>query len=72
MHVWIYEDGGASVVGRGADLMIEKEDYRTPEALRTAMVNAVVGLVRDWCSACRVSHVARSLQGPGLFLGCFP
>lgn len=45
VHVWIYDDGEASVVGRGADLMFEKWDYDSPADLRTAFINELMRLV---------------------------
>ena len=44
VHVWIYSGGGASIVGRGADLMIEKEDYDSPEELRTGVIDRLMEL----------------------------
>lgn len=44
LHVWIYGDGGASIVGPEADLMIEKEDFRGPSELRAAVIDTVLRL----------------------------
>lgn len=44
LHVWMYDDGGASVVGPNADLMIEMEDFAGRAELRAAVVDAVLRL----------------------------
>lgn len=46
VQIWIYQDGEASLVGRGLDLMFEKWDYDSPEALRAALIEALMGLFK--------------------------
>ena len=45
--VVIYHAGDASVIGKGANLMIERESYESPAALRRAIVESVVTTITN-------------------------